>query len=92
MTFLTCITLLTLFVLWRMWRFNHIIRYKNKILAKFINERLVRKKDSQSLDIDEQLMISQDIEDESILFDDQEEISDGTGKASGEEEENKNIY
>lgn len=92
LTFLTCITLLTLFVLWRMWRFNHIIRYKNKILAKFINERLARKKDSQSLDIDELLMISQDIEDESILFDDQEEISDGTGKASGEEEENKKIF
>ena len=92
LTFLTCITLLTLFVLWRMWRFNHMIRYKNKILAKFINERLARKKDSQSLDIDEQLMISQDIEDESILFDDQEEISDGTGKASGEEEENKKIF
>ena len=49
LTFLTCITLLTLFVLWRMWRFNHIIRYKNKILAKFINERLARKKDSQSV-------------------------------------------
>ena len=92
LTFLTCITLLTLFVLWRMWRFNHIIRYKNKILAKFINERLGRKKDSQSLDIDEQLMISQDIEDESILFGDQEEISDETGKASGEEEENKKIF
>lgn len=44
LTFLTCITLLTLFVLWRMWRFNHIIKYKNKILAKFINERLARKK------------------------------------------------
>lgn len=92
LTFLTCITLLTLFVLWRMWRFNHIIRYKNKILAKFINERLARKKDSQSLDIDEQLMISQDIEDESILFDDQEEISDEIGKVSGEEEENKKIF
>ena len=92
LTFLTCITLLTLFVLWRMWRFNHIIRYKNKILTKFINERLARKKDSQSLDIDEQLMISQDIEDESILFDDQEEISDETGKVSGEEEENKKIF
>ena len=92
LTFLTCITLLTLFVLWRMWRFNHIIRYKNKILAKFINERLARKKDSQSLDIDEQLMISQDIEDECILFGDQEEISDETGKASGEEEENKKIF
>lgn len=92
LTFLTCITLLTLFVLWRMWRFNHIIRYKNKILAKFINERLAGKKDSQSLDIDEQLMISQDIEDESILFDDQEEISDETGKVSGEEEENKKIF
>ena len=92
LTFLTCITLLTLFVLWRMWRFNHIIRYKNKILAKFTKERFAMKKDSQSLDIDEQLMISQDIEDESILFGDQEEISDETGKASGEEEENKKIF
>jgi len=92
LTFLTCITLLTLFVLWRMWRFNHIIRYKNKILAKFINERLARKKDSQSLDIDEQLMISQDIEDESILFDNQEEVADEASKVSGEEEENKKIF
>ena len=53
---------------------------------------MARKKESQSLDIDEQLMISQDIEDESILFGDQEEISDETGKASGEEEENKKIF
>lgn len=92
LTFLTCITLLTLFVLWRMWRFNHIIRYKNKILAKFINERLARKKDSQSLNVDEQLMISQDIEDESILFDNQEEVADEASKVSGEEEENKKIF
>lgn len=92
LTFLTCITLLALFVLWRMWRFNHIIRYKNKILAKFINERLVRKKDGQSLNVDEQLMISQDIEDESILFDNQEEVADEASKVSGEEEENKKIF
>lgn len=92
LTFLTCITLLTLFVLWRMWRFNHIIRYKNKILAKFINERLARKKDGQSLNVDEQLMISQDIEDESILFDNQEEVADEASKVSGEEEENKKIF
>lgn len=92
LTFLTCITLLTLYVLWRMWRFNHIIRYKNKILAKFINERLARKKDGQSLNVDEQLMISQDIEDESILFDNQEEVADEASKVSGEEEENKKIF
>ena len=92
LTFLTCITLLTLFVLWRMWRFNHIIRYKNKILAKFINERLARKKDGQSLNVDEQLMISQDIEDESILFDNQEEVADEASKVRGEEEENKKIF
>lgn len=92
LTFLTCITLLALFVLWRMWRFNHIIRYKNKILAKFINERLARKKDGQSLNVDEQLMISQDIEDESILFDNQEEVADEASKVSGEEEENKKIF
>lgn len=92
LTFLTCITLLTLFVLWRMWRFNHIIRYKNKILAKFINERLARKKDGQSLNVDEQLMISQHIEDESILFDNQEEVADEASKVSGEEEENKKIF
>ena len=75
-----------------MWRFNHIIRYKNKILAKFINERLARKKDGQSLNVDEQLMISQDIEDESILFDNQEEVADEASKVSGEEEENKKIF
>ncbi len=92
LTFLMCITLLALFVLWRMWRFNHIIRYKNKILAKFINERLARKKDGQSLNVDEQLMISQDIEDESILFDNQEEVADEASKVSGEEEENKKIF
>ena len=92
LTFLTCITLLALFVLWRMWRFNHIIRYKNKIFAKFINERLARKKDGQSLNVDEQLMISQDIEDESILFDNQEEVADEASKVSGEEEENKKIF
>lgn len=92
LTFLTCITLLALFVLWRMWRFNHIIRYKNKILTKFINERLARKKDGQSLNVDEQLMISQDIEDESILFDNQEEVADEASKVSGEEEENKKIF
>ena len=92
LTFLTCITLLALFVLWRMWRFNHIIRYKNKIPAKFINERLARKKDGQSLNVDEQLMISQDIEDESILFDNQEEVADEASKVSGEEEENKKIF
>ena len=92
LTFLTCITLLALFVLWRMWRFNHIIRYKNKILAKFINEILARKKDGQSLNVDEQLMISQDIEDESILFDNQEEVADEASKVSGEEEENKKIF
>ena len=92
LTFLTCITLLALFVLWRMWRFNHIIRYKNKILAKFINERLARKKDGQSMNVDEQLMISQDIEDESILFDNQEEVADEASKVSGEEEENKKIF
>ena len=92
LTFLTCITLLALFVLWRMWRFNHIIRYKNKILAKFINERVARKKDGQSLNVDEQLMISQDIEDESILFDNQEEVADEASKVSGEEEENKKIF
>ena len=92
LTFLTCITLLALFVLWRMWRFNHIIRYKNKILAKFINERLARKKDGQSLNVDEQLMISQDIEDESILFDNQEEVADEASKVSGDEEENKKIF
>ena len=92
LTFLTCITLLALFVLWRMWRFNHIIRYKNKILAKFINERLARKKDGQSLNVDEQLMISQDIEDESILFDNQEEVADEASKVSGDEEENNKIF
>ena len=43
--FLACIVVLTLFILWRLWRFNHIIEYKNRMLAKLINEKFANKKD-----------------------------------------------
>lgn len=42
--FLACIVVLTLFILWRLWRFNHIIEYKNRMLAKLINEKFANKK------------------------------------------------
>ena len=47
--FLACIVVLTLFILWRLWRFNHIIEYKNRMLAKLINEKFANKKDGNQL-------------------------------------------
>lgn len=43
LAFMVCIVLLTLFILWRLWRFNKTIKYKNRMLAKLINEKLADK-------------------------------------------------
>lgn len=51
---LGCITFLTLFMLWRIWRHSTIVKYKNKMLAKFINEKLARKEDADELLIEEE--------------------------------------
>jgi len=54
LAFLGCITFLTLFMLWRIWRHSTIVKYKNKMLAKFINEKLARKEDADELLIEEE--------------------------------------
>lgn len=54
LAFLGCITFLTLFMLWRIWRRSTIVKYKNKMLAKFINEKLARKEDADELLIEEE--------------------------------------
>ncbi len=63
--FLACIVVLTLFILWRLWRFNHIIEYKNRMLAKLINEKFANKKDgNQLLEVYEEQEVSSELEPE----------------------------
>ena len=91
--FLACIVVLTLFILWRLWRFNHIIEYKNRMLAKLINEKLADKKDgNQLLEVYEEQEVSSELEPELISPEEQDELLDETDKESGEEEENKKIF
>ena len=91
--FLACIVVLTLFILWRLWRFNHIIEYKNRMLAKLINEKFANKKDgNQLLEVYEEQEVSSELEPELISPEEQDELLDETDKESGEEEENKKIF
>lgn len=91
--FLICMIILILFILWRLWRFNHIVEYKNRMLARLINEKLANRKDGNQLsETYEQLAISSDLEPELISPEEQEELLDETNKESGEEEENKKIF
>ena len=86
--FLACIVVLTLFILWRLWRFNHIIEYKNRMLAKLINEKFANKKDgNQLLEVYEEQEVSSELEPELISPEEQDELLDETDKESGEEEE-----
>ena len=91
--FLICMIILILFILWRLWRFNHIVEYKNRMLARLINEKLANRKDGNQLsETYVQLAISSDLEPELISPEEQEELLDETNKESGEEEENKKIF
>lgn len=91
--FLGCVVVLTLFILWRLWRFNHIIEYKNRMLARLINEKLANRTDGNQLsEVYKQLAISSGLEPELISPEEQDELSDETDKESGEEEENKKIF
>lgn len=91
--FLGCIVVLTLFVLWRLWRFNHIVEYKNRMLARLINEKFANRKDGNQLsEAYEQLAISSDLEPEQVSPEEQEELMDETNKESGEEEANRKIF
>lgn len=92
--FLACIVVLTLFIVWRLWRFNHIVEYKNRTLARLINEKFANRKDGNQLSetYGQQAVISE-IEPELISSEELEELSDDeTGEVSGEEEENKKIF
>lgn len=87
--FLACVVVLTLFLVWRLWRFNHIVEYKNRMLAQLINERISnRKYDTQLSEAYGQLAVTSEIEPEVISS---EELNE-TDKVSGEEEENKKIF
>ncbi|WP_455972451.1 helix-turn-helix domain-containing protein [Bacteroides congonensis] len=92
--FLACIVVLTLFIVWRLWRFNHIVEYKNRMLARLINEKFANRKDGNQLSeaYGQQAVISE-IEPELISSEELEELSDDeTGEVSGEEEENRKIF
>lgn len=87
--FLACVVVLTLFLVWRLWRFNHIVEYKNRMLAQLINERISnRKYDTQLSEAYGQLAVTSEIEPEVISS---EELNE-TDKVSSEEEENKKIF
>lgn len=92
--FLACLVVLTLFMVWRLWRFNHIVEYKNRTLARLINEKFANRKDGNQLSetYGQQAVISE-IEPELISSEELEEFSDDeTGEVSGEEEENRKIF
>lgn len=90
--FLACIVVLTLFIVWRLWHFNHIVEYKNRMLARLINERISNRKDDNQLsEAYEQQVAMSEIEPEVISSEEQEELNE-TDKVSGEEEENKKIF
>lgn len=91
--FLVCIVVLTLFILWRLWCFNRTVKYKNRMLARLINEKFANRKDGNQLsEVYGQQAISSEIEPELISSEELEELSNETDKISGEEEENKKIF
>lgn len=98
LVFLACVVLLTLFILWRMWRFNNIVRYKNKVLVSFVNEKLAqRDRDERNQllpeeEINKIIPMLSDIEPTVESLKEIEELSDETDKVSGEEEENRKIF
>lgn len=93
--FLACIVMLTLFITWRLWRFNHIVGYKNRMLARLINEKFANRQDGNRVsDACGQSTVLSEMAQEAVSSDElpEEEIPDETDKGSGEEEENKKIF
>ena len=68
--FLACIVVLTLFIVWRLWRFNHIVEYKNRTLARLINEKFANRKDGNQLSeaYGQQAVISEEEEENRKIF------------------------
>lgn len=97
LAFLGCITFLTLFMLWRIWRHSTIVKYKNKMLAKFINEKLARKEDADELLIEEEtedpVVVPLDLEpDEESSEKDDLSLDEVAENRDEEEAENKKIF
>lgn len=97
LAFLGCITFLTLFMLWRIWRHSTIAKYKNKMLAKFINEKLARKEDADELLIEEEtedpVVVPLDLEpDEESSEKDDLSLDEVAENRDEEEAENKKIF
>lgn len=96
LAFLGCITCLTLFMLWRIWRYTAIVKYKNKMLAKLINEKLAGKEENRQLFIEEDqedlINVPLDLETE-VESSDQDDLSqDDVAESRDEEIENKKIF
>lgn len=97
LAFLGCITFLTLFMLWRIWRHSTIVKYKNKMLSKFINEKLARKEDADELLIEEEtedpVVVPLDLEpDEESSEKDDLSLDEVAENRDEEEAENKKIF
>ena len=95
LAFLGCVTCLILFVLWRIWRHTIIVKYKNKMLAKFINEKLAGKVENKQLFIDgdaeDPIAVPLDLEPETGFSEKDDLSPDEVVESREEEDENKNL-
>ena len=96
LAFLGCVTCLILFVLWRIWRHTIIVKYKNKMLAKFINEKLAGKVENKQLFIDgdaeDPIAVPLDLEPETGFSEKDDLSPDEVVESREEEDENKKIF
>ena len=96
LAFLGCITCLTLFMLWRIWRHTAIIKYKNKMLAKFINEKLAGKEENRQSFIEEDpedlIAVPLELRSEAEFSEKDGFSSDDMSEGRDEEGENKKIF
>lgn len=96
LAFLGCVTCLILFVLWRIWRHTIIVKYKNKMLAKFINEKLAGKVENKQLFIDgdaeDPIAVPLDLEPETGFSEKDDLSPDEVVESREKEDENKKIF
>lgn len=90
--FLACIVVLTLFIVWRLWHFNHIVEYKNRMLAAYKREICYRKDGTSYRKYTNNWAVVSEVEPERIYPKNWKELANDTDKESGEEEENKKIF
>nr|WP_227472040.1 AraC family transcriptional regulator [Parabacteroides bouchesdurhonensis] len=94
LAFLTCIVFLSLFMLWRMWRYNSQINYKNKMLAKFINEKLSHTKmnNAKLFDNTDIMDSAPFVQEEKIFVDTDPVLKDEEDCTNEEIKENKILF